>query len=74
MRKVLMLLTCMIMLLTCLSAFENETLTLSFDIEEGTDSREFGFSPVPLVLLYNTCMSYILSSGVCIKTMRPMFK
>lgn len=49
MRKVLMLLTCMIMLLTCLSAFENETLTLSFDIEEGTDSREFGFSPVPLV-------------------------
>ena len=49
MRKVLMLLTCMIILLTCLSAFENETLTLSFDIEEGTDSREFGFSPVPLV-------------------------
>ena len=49
MRKVLMLLTCMIMQLTCLSAFENETLTLSFDIEEGTDSREFGFSPVPLV-------------------------
>ena len=49
MRKVLMLLTCTIILLTCLSAFENETLTLSFDIEEGTDSREFGFSPVPLV-------------------------
>ena len=44
-----MLLTCTIILLTCLSAFENETLTLSFDIEEGTDSREFGFSPVPLV-------------------------
>lgn len=49
MRKVLMLLACMTISLACLSAFENETLTLSFDIEEGTDSREFGFSPGPLI-------------------------
>ena len=49
MKKLVLFLLCLLVSFSIFSAeFENQKLQISFDIEEGTDTREFGFSSVPV--------------------------
>lgn len=49
MKKLVLLLLCLLVSFSIFSAeFEDQKLQISFDIEEGTDAREFGFSKIPV--------------------------